>query len=640
MDEFHFYADPDRGWAWQVPLIELPRAQFLLMSATLGDVSRFEQDLTRRTGRPTAVVHSAERPVPLLFSYVLTPLHETLEELLATRQAPVYVVHFTQAAAIEQAQALMSINVCTRAEKDAIAELIGNFRFTAGFGKTLSRLVRHGIGVHHAGHAAQVPAAGGDPGPGRPAEGHLRHRHPRRRHQRADPHRAVHRAVQVRRDQDPAAAGPRVPPDRRAGRPGRVRHHRATWWCRRPSTWSRTSGRWPRPATTRRSGARWCARSRPRASSPGASPRSSGWSPPSPSRCSPASRSATRCCSNVIGRPGDAFAAMRHLLTDNHEDPAAQRRHIRRAFAIYRALLAGGVVERLAEPDEQGRRWRLTVDLQDDFALNQPLSPLALAAIELLDRESPSYPLDVLSVIEATLDDPRQVLSAQLFKARGEAVAQMKADGIEYEERMELLESVTYPKPLADLLEAAFDIYRQGHPWVADHELAPKSVVRDMYERAMTFTEYVGFYGLSRVRGPGAALPGRRLPGAAADRPGGGQDRGAHRPHRVARRAGPPGRLQPDRRVGAAARPGRRTVRAARRAAAAGDRQPAGVPGAGAQRAVPPGRAGRAAPVRGPGRAGRRDRAGTPTPGPRRWSRTSTSTTTSAPAPTRAAPPC
>src|SRR5579859_2494428 len=151
MDEFHFYADPERGWAWQVPLIELPQAQFLLMSATLGDVSRFETDLTRRTGRPTAVVSSAERPVPLVFSFVTEPLHETLKELLATNQAPVYVVHFTQAAALEQAQALMSVNVCTRAEKDAIAELIGNFRFTAGFGKTLSRLVRHGIGVHHAG---------------------------------------------------------------------------------------------------------------------------------------------------------------------------------------------------------------------------------------------------------------------------------------------------------------------------------------------------------------------------------------------------------------------------------------------------------------------------------------------------------
>src|ERR1700742_5166775 len=148
MDEFHFYGDPDRGWAWQVPLLELPKAQFVLMSATLGDVRFFEQDLTRRTGRPTAVVQSDDRPVPLTFEYVLTPLHETLKELLETRQAPVYVVHFTQAAALEQAQALMSINVCTREEKDAIAETIGNFRFTSGVGKTLSRLVRHGIGVH------------------------------------------------------------------------------------------------------------------------------------------------------------------------------------------------------------------------------------------------------------------------------------------------------------------------------------------------------------------------------------------------------------------------------------------------------------------------------------------------------------
>jgi hypothetical protein len=203
----------------------------------------------------------------------------------------------------------------------------------------------------------------------------------------------------------------------------------------------------------------------------------------------------------VISRPGDAFTAMRHLLTDNHEDRAAQRRHIHRAIAIYRALLAGGVVERLAEPDADGRQVRLTVDLQFDFALNQPLSPLALAAIELLDRESPSYPLDVVSVIEATLDNPRPVLSAQLFKARGEAVAQMKADGLEYEARMDLLEQVSYPKPLDDLLEAAYDMYRRGHPWVEDHFLTPKSVVRDMYERAMTFVEYVGFYGLSRSEG-------------------------------------------------------------------------------------------------------------------------------------------
>ncbi|TDB89628.1 DUF3516 domain-containing protein, partial [Micromonospora fluostatini] len=204
---------------------------------------------------------------------------------------------------------------------------------------------------------------------------------------------------------------------------------------------------------------------------------------------------------NVISRPGDAFAAMRHLLTDNHEDRSAQRRHIRRAIAIYRALRAAGVVEELPEPDETGRRVRLTVDLQLDFALNQPLSPLALEVVQLLDPADPAYSLDVLSVVESILDDPRQVLSAQQFKARGEAVAAMKAEGIEYEARLELLDDVTWPRPLAELLEAAYETYRQSQPWVADHHLSPKSVVRDMYERAMTFGEYVQFYNLSRSEG-------------------------------------------------------------------------------------------------------------------------------------------
>ena len=285
MDEFHFYSDPQRGWAWQVPLLELPQAQFLLMSATLGDVSRFEAGITELTGRPTTTVSSAERPIPLHYYYEQTPVHETLEELLATKQVPVYVVHFSQVEAIDRAQNLMSINVCTREEKDKIAELIAGFRFAAGFGKTLNRLVRHGIGVHHAGMLPEVPPAGGTARPGRAAQGHLRHRHPRRGHQRPHPHRAAHRAEQVRRRPHPAAELPRVPPDRRPRRTGRLRHRRAPWWCRPRSTSRRTSRRWPRPrpssATTRRSSARWSRRSRRRASCPGANrPTSAWWSPP------------------------------------------------------------------------------------------------------------------------------------------------------------------------------------------------------------------------------------------------------------------------------------------------------------------------------------------------------------------------
>ncbi|MGO9078861.1 MAG: DEAD/DEAH box helicase [Streptosporangiaceae bacterium] len=500
MDEFHFYADPDRGWAWQVPLIELPQAQFILMSATLGDVSFFEKDLTRRTGRPTSVVKSAERPVPLMFSYVLTPLHETVAELLATRQAPVYIVHFTRAAAIEQAQALMSVNVCTRAEKDAIAELIGGFRFTAGFGGTLSRLVRHGIGVHHAG---MLP-----------------------RYRRLVETLAQAGLLKVICGTDTLGVGINVPIrtvvftalskydgsttrllqarefHQIAGRAGRAGFDTAGYVVVQAPEHVIETERALAKAGDDPKKRRKVVRRKPQ-------PGFVSWGQPTFERLVAAEPEPLRSSFavshamllGVISRPGDAFAAMKHLLTDSHEPPAAQRRHIRRAFAIYRALLAGGVVERLSEPDEQGRRWRLTVDLQADFALNQPLSPLALAAVELLDAASPDYPLDVLSVIEATLENPREVLAAQLNRARGEAVAQMKADGIEYDERMELLDSVTYPRPLADLLEAAYEIYRRGHPWVADYQVAPKAVVREMYERAMTFTEYIGNYGLARSEG-------------------------------------------------------------------------------------------------------------------------------------------
>jgi len=500
MDEFHFYADPDRGWAWQVPLIELPQAQFLLMSATLGDVSRFEKDLTRRTGRPTAVVRSAERPVPLLFSYVSTPLHETLEELLATRQAPVYVVHFTQAAALEQAQALMSINVSSRAEKDLIAEAIGGFRFTAGFGKTLSRLVRHGIGVHHAG---MLP-----------------------RYRRLVETLAQAGLLKVICGTDTLGVGINVPIrtvlftalskydgkanrllqarefHQIAGRAGRAGFDTTGYVVVQAPEHVVENEKALAKAGDDPKKRRKVVRKKP-------PPGFVSWGRPTferlvaaePEPLSSSFKVTHAMVLNVIARPSNAFTALRHLLTDNDEDRPVQRRLIHHAIEIYRALLAAGVVERLPEPDEQGRCVRLTVDLQQDFALNQPLSPLALAAIELLDVASPSYALDVVSVIEATLENPRPVIAAQLFKARGEAVAQMKADGIEYEERMELLEDVTHPRPLADLLEAAYDIYRRGHPWVADYELAPKSVARDAYERAMSFTEYIGFYGLARSEG-------------------------------------------------------------------------------------------------------------------------------------------
>ncbi len=499
-DEFHFYSEPDRGWAWQVPLLELPNAQFVLMSATLGDVTFFEKDLTRRTGRTTAVVTSAQRPVPLTYRYALTPLHETMTELLTGGQAPVYVVHFSQAAAIERAQALMSINVTTRAEKDALAEAIGDFRFSAGFGKTLSRLVRHGIGVHHAGMlpkyrrlVEQLAQAGllkvicgtdtlgvGINVPIRTVvfSALTKYDGVRQRHLKArEFHQIAGRAGRAGYDTDGYVVV--QAPDHV------IENAKALQKAGDDPKKKRKIVRKNAPEGF----VNWTESTFERLIS----------SPPEPLTSS--FQVSHAMLLNVISRPGNAFEHMRHLLEDNHEDRPSQRKHIRRAIAIYRALVAAGVVERLSEPDSTGRIVRLTMDLQLDFALNQPLSPFALAAIELLDTESPTYALDVVSVIESTVENPRPVLSQQQFKARGEAVAALKAEGVEYEERMALLDEVTYPKPLEELLEAAYETYRRGHPWVADYELKPKSVVRDMYERAMNFVEYINFYSLARSEG-------------------------------------------------------------------------------------------------------------------------------------------
>ncbi len=500
MDEFHFYAEPDRGWAWQIPLLELPQAQFVLMSATLGDMSRFEEDLTRRTGRPTTVVRSATRPVPLSYEYRTTPMTETLTELLETHQAPVYIVHFTQAAAVERAQALMSINMCTRTEKDQIAQLIGNFRFTTKFGRNLSRYVRHGIGVHHAGmlpkyrrlverlaQAGLLKVICGTDTLGVGVNVPIRtvlftaltkYDGQRVRTLRArEFHQIAGRAGRagfdtaglvvaqapehvVENEKALAKAGD-DPKKRRKVVRKKAPEGFVSWG---ENTFEKLIASDPEPLTSR-------------------------------------FRVTHTMLLSVIARPGNAFDAMRRLLEDNHEPRRNQLRHIRRAIAIYRSLLDGGVVEQLGEPDSEGRIVRLTVDLQQNFALNQPLSTFALAAFDLLDPESPSYALDMVSVVESTLDDPRQILAAQQNKARGEAIQQMKADGIEYEDRMERLQDITYPMPLEELLFHAYGVYRKSHPWVGDHPLSPKSVIRDMYERAMTFTEFTAFYELARTEG-------------------------------------------------------------------------------------------------------------------------------------------
>ncbi|AZI59357.1 DUF3516 domain-containing protein [Nakamurella antarctica] len=500
MDEFHYYGDRQRGVAWQIPLLELTRTRFVLMSATLGDVTFFAEELTKQTGAETAVITGVERPVPLQFSYVSLPLQETLEELLTTHRAPVYVVHFTQAAALERAQSLLSITVATRAERDQIADLIGDFRFSAGFGRLLSRLVRHGIGVHHAGMLPKYRRlieklaqsgllkviCGTDTlgvGINVPIRTVLftglskydgvrtRMLSAREFHQIAG--RAGRAGFDVAGDVVILAPEHAIENERLLRKAGDDPVKRKRVVRKKPpegfiswteATFDRLIAAQPEPLTSH-------------------------------------FNVTNSMLLSVISRPGDAFASMRHLIEESHEPRVRQLKHAKRALEISRGLLAAGIVEKLDAPDSEGRRWKLTADLQLDFALNQPLSPLALAALELLAVDSPDYGLDVVSLIEATLDNPGTVLSAQRHHARGEAVAQMKSDGIEYEERMALLEDIEYPKPLAELIQVAYDSYRIGHPWINDFQPEPKSIVRDMYERAMNFTEYVAFYSLTRSEG-------------------------------------------------------------------------------------------------------------------------------------------
>jgi hypothetical protein len=528
MDEFHYYGDPDRGWAWQVPLLLLPRAQFILMSATLGDVTNIAEDLERRTGRPVARITGVERPVPLHFSYARTPVHETVEELLQTGQAPVYIVHFSQAAAMERAQALSSTRIASREQRDAIAEAIGGFRFTTAFGRTLSRYVRAGIGVHHAG---MLP-----------------------RYRRLVETLAQRGLLRVICGTDTLGVGINVPIrtvlvtalakydgqrmrqlsarefHQVAGRAGRAGYDTAgTVVVMAPEHEIENTAAVAKAGDDPKKLKKVVRKKAPQGFVNWGEASFERLVAAEPEPLVPHLQLTAAMLINVIARGGDVFANVRALVRDNHEPRARQFELARRAIAIFRTLLAADVVE----IDPATGAVRLTVDLQPNFALNQPLSPFALAAIDLLDPTDVGEPLgrrpdpaessdddgprhpepprrsagtghyapDVVSIIEATLDDPRPVLSQQQFLARGEAVAAMKREGLDYEQRMEALEEVTYPKPLDELLAQAYEVFASSQPWVRDFELSPKSVVRDMFERALSFAEFISTYQLARSEG-------------------------------------------------------------------------------------------------------------------------------------------
>jgi len=501
VDEFHYYSDRDRGWAWQVPHLELTNTQFLLMSATVGPAEFFLEDLEKRTGRQAVEVTSQHRPVPLGWEYRESTLLESIHELVELDRAPVYIVHFTQRAASERAQALTSLDVLSRAEKDRVKEAIADFRFDSPFGKDVARFVKAGIGVHHAGLLPKYRLlverltqdgllkliCGTDTlGVGVNV-----------------PIRTVLFTQLCKFDgQDTAVLSVRDF-HQIAGRAGRKGFDDEGFvWCQAPEHHvenlkatakagddAKKLRKIQRKKPPERGYAHWDDKTFERLRNG------------RPEKLKSNFEVSHSMLLNVLDRPGDGCGSMRKLLTKNHEPRTDQRRHIRKAIAMYRSLAAAGIVETLDKPDAEERLVRVNLDLQAEFDLTGTLSPFVFDAVELLDPNDPSYPLDVLTVVESVLENPTIILMRQAAKARDELFVELKGAGVEYEERVARLDEVEWPKPLKDFLYANFDAWAVHHPWVGHENLRPKAIVRDMYERAMTFREYINFYGIKGSEG-------------------------------------------------------------------------------------------------------------------------------------------
>lgn len=526
MDEFHYFADPDRGWAWQVPLLTLPHTQFMLMSATLGDVTQIADALEERTGRIVDRVTDAPRPVPLAYEYVDTALEGTVELALRRDEAPLYIVHFSQDAALATAQSLANFGIATKEQREAVKKAAKGTRFTTAFGKILKRLISNGVGVHHAGmlpryrllveRLAQqglLPVICGTDtlGVGINVPIHTVvltaltkfDGYKMRRLRAREFHQIAGRAGRAGFDTEGMviAEAPEYEIENakliaKAGDdPKKLRKLKKKKPPEGFVTWNKQTFE------------RLCEAV--------------------PETLKPRLRITNSMVLSMVERGGDARARVSELIEASLQTPEEKLKLEARASEIFATLIDTGVVVREEAPGDVDApsdtdapsgagtssgadastdaaprvEYSLTVDLPEDFALDQPLSPFLLAALELLDPESETYTFDLISMVEATLEDPKQVLRAQERQARDAAMAAMKADGVEYEERLERLQDITYPKPLEDLLDAAFAQYCTKVPWAADYELSPKSALRDMLESAADFKGYIQKLGIARSEG-------------------------------------------------------------------------------------------------------------------------------------------
>lgn len=503
LDEFHFYGDSDRGWAWQVPLLEMAHCQMLLASATLGDVSRLVDDLEQRSGRSVAEITSVQRPTPLHHQWRITPVPESVRDAIEAGLSPVYVVHSTQAAAIARAQALSSLPLTTRAQRDAIAEALRQEKPTAGFGQVLHRLLTLGVGVHHAG---MLP-----------------------KHRRLVERLAAEGLLPVVCGTDTLGVGVNLPLRTvvmtaltkfdgkrvrsytarefhqlagRAGRPGFDPDGHV--WAQAPDHVIDNLRALTKAGDDPKLRKKVAKAKAPEGFVHYDEATFQRLIDAAPEALTSRFRVTADLVATVLTRP-DGPTALKRLLRTNHDAEPRRRQHRRRALAVYRSLEAAGVAVR--RRDGHGRC--IGVDIgslvegdeeRTALRLSSPLTPFAIEVIATFDRDDLNYVVDVVSVVESVLDEPRQIVGAQLDAARAQAVAAMKADGVPFEERMARLDEVTAPRPLAELLEVCFTTYRERHLWV-DAQPAPKSIVREMLESGDTFATFVRRYRLDRSEG-------------------------------------------------------------------------------------------------------------------------------------------
>ena len=502
MDEFHYYSDVERGTAWQVPLLTLTGARFLLMSATLGATDFFERELTRVTGAASLTVRSERRPVPLSFEYSETPLTERVAEVLMQKRAPVYLVHFTQRDAAEAAQDLMSLDVCSKDEKSAIATELERVKFNSPYGKEVKRWLRHGVGVHHAGLLPKYKIlveqlaqkgllkviCGTDTlGVGINV-----------------PIRTV-LFTQLWKYDGKKAAVLAVRDFRQiAGRAGRAGFDDRGYVIAQAPAHVIENKR----AEEKLAGNPQKLRKLIKARAPEGAV---GWDAKTFERLQtapPEGLTSRFALSHgmlllMLSRAGDGCRALQRLIADAHE-PAARKPALRaRAWQLFRALIERKIVEVIprAERDGSGGKLRVNVELQNDFSLHQALSLYLLDTLPLLNRESPDYPFDVLTLCEAIVEDPEAILRRQVDRLKTEKMAEMKAAGVEYDERIAKLEEVEHVKPLREFLYATFNAFAGAHPWVESENVRPKSIAREMFEGYRSFSDYVKDYGLERMEG-------------------------------------------------------------------------------------------------------------------------------------------